>query len=94
MVEQLLYSPRRLVHPSSGYYTGTLGKFEFEDIATGIITRSRVSGSWQPVRFSDPSRATDAIEMMRRGFLRRTKDGSYFLTNLALERIVEKYSRN
>lgn len=96
MTERPLYPPRRLASPKNGYYTGTLGHFEFEELATRIVKLSRSYGSWQPVHFDrrDLSHMTDAREMMRAGLLRRTKKGDFFLTNLTLEKLAEKYSKN
>ena len=71
-------------------YFGSLGNRQWELLAADIIHFSRNEGKWAPLPYSSAEGRKGKKEMMRSGFLKRTREG-YSLTQKALDRIIEVY---
>ncbi|MBI4140984.1 hypothetical protein HY485_04060 [Candidatus Woesearchaeota archaeon] len=93
------YHPNDFEEPTSyQHYVDTLGKAEFEIIATHIIRVSQIEGKWTPVNsfpetlFSNNTELNHRLkQMVKCGHLDKTDDG-FTLPQETLEMIAKKYS--
>ena len=93
------YHPNDFEEPTSyQHYVDTLGKSEFEIIATHIIRVSQREGKWMPVNsfpetlFNNHTELSHRLkQMVKCGHLEQTKDG-YLLPQETLEMIAKNYS--